>query len=250
MMYYALTVNADHNITGVHESLTPITTSTFRNNTSLSEDTVILIESPAEFKSFMDIRCYNEDGTLKPLLWCIENGYIPLPPDKEIVNGELVDKEIPAEEQPQTLKEYLDEQFASIRNETAPAQKASTVRFRALAQTDVIKPADALDNAGMFGLWTDRVGTDTKVGEYLRHEDGLYRVKQAHKIQEHYPPSTATASLYSKVTMPGEILDWVPGSWDIDVKVYHNGKTWISKVPNNTWEPGAVGVYDNIWKEV
>ena len=122
--------------------------------------------------------------------------------------------------------------------------------FRALAQTDVIKAADALDNAGMFPAWAEHVGTDTKVGEYLCHENGLYRVKQAHKVQAHYPPSTATASLYSRVTMPGEILDWTPGSWDKDIKVKHNGKTWLSKVPNNTWEPGAPGVYENIWKEV
>jgi hypothetical protein len=129
-------------------------------------------------------------------------------------------------------------------------QKAATVMFRALAQTDVIKPADALDNALMFPVWDERVGTDTKVGEYLRYEDGLYRVKQAHKIQEHYPPSTATAALYSKVTMPGDIPDWAPGSWAKDVKVKHNGKIWLSMVDNNTWEPGAAGVYKNIWKEV
>lgn len=128
-------------------------------------------------------------------------------------------------------------------------QKAATVMFRALAQTDVIKAADALDNAGMFPVWAERVSTDVKVGEYLRYGNGLYRVKQAHKIQAHYPPSTATAALYSRVTMPGEILDWAPGSWDVDAKVRHKGKIWISKVPNNTWEPGAAGVYDNIWKE-
>lgn len=128
-------------------------------------------------------------------------------------------------------------------------QKAATVMFRVLAQTDVIKSADALDNAGMFGLWADRVGTDTKVGEYLRHNDGLYRVKQAHKIQAHYPPSISTAALYSRVTMPGEILDWAPGSWAKGTKVRHKGKLWVSGVENNTWEPGSPGVYDNIWKE-
>ena len=101
----------------------------------------------------------------------------------------------------------------------------------------------------MFGLWADRVSTDVKVGEYLRHNDGLYRVKQAHKIQAHYPPSTATASLYSRVTMPGEILDWTPGSWAKGTKVRHKGKLWVSRVENNTWEPGSPGVYDNIWKE-
>ena len=128
-------------------------------------------------------------------------------------------------------------------------KKAATVMFRALAQTDVIKPADALDNAGMFPVWADRVGADTKVGEYLRHENGLYRVKQAHKVQAHYPPSTATAALYSKVTMPGEIPNWSSGSWAKGVKVRHKGKLWVSGVENNTWEPGSPGVYDNIWKE-
>ena len=128
-------------------------------------------------------------------------------------------------------------------------QKAATVMFRALAQTDVIKPADALDNAGMFPLWSDRVGTDTKVGEYLRHDNGLYRVKQAHKIQAHYPPFTATAALYSRVTMPGEIPNWSSGSWAKGIKVRHKGKLWVSGVENNTWEPGSPGVYDNIWKE-
>ena len=102
----------------------------------------------------------------------------------------------------------------------------------------------------MFDLWTDCIGTDTKTGEYLRHDNELYRVKQAHKIQANYPPSTATAALYGKVTMPGEIPDWTPGSWAKDVKVKHNGKIWLSMVDNNTWEPGAAGVYENIWKEV
>ena len=247
-MYYALTIR-NGIITGVHESAISIAVDTFARNKEFSDDTVVNISSPAMYQADTHILIYNEDGTRKPDLWCIENGYMELPPNKEIINGELVDKEIPAEEQPQTLKEYLAEQFGIIRQETAPAQKAATVMFRALAQTDVIKPVDALDNAGMFPLWADRVGTDTKVGEYLRYDNGLYRVKQAHKIQAHYPPSTATAALYSKVTMPGEVPDWSPGSWAKDVKVKHNGKTWLSMVPNNTWEPGAAGVYDNIWKE-
>ncbi len=249
MMYYALTINADLMITGVHESVTLILTDTFAANPELADDTVIIIPAPADYQTHTHFLCYDKDGTRKPDLWCIENGYMELPPNKEIINGELVDKEIPAEEQPQTIKQYLEEQFASVRQETAPAQKAATVMFRALAQTDVITPADALDNAGMFPVWADRVSTDVKVGEYLRYEDGLYRVKQSHKIQEHYPPSTATASLYSKVTMPGEVIDWSPGSWAKGIKVKHNGKIWLSMVDNNTWEPGAAGVYENIWKE-
>ena len=33
-------------------------------------------------------------------------------------------------------------------------------------------------------------------------------------------------------------------------KVTHNGVKYISQVDNNFWEPGAPGVYENIWKVV
>lgn len=34
------------------------------------------------------------------------------------------------------------------------------------------------------------------------------------------------------------------------VEVIHNGGVWLSGVDNNVWEPGAPGVYDNVWKRV
>ena len=86
-----------------------------------------------------------------------------------------------------------------------PEQKAARVMFRALAQTDVLTPAQALENSTMFDLWTDRIGTTATIGEYLRHEDGLYRVQQEHTIQEHQPPSVHTAALYTRT-------GWVAGS--------------------------------------
>lgn len=36
--------------------------------------------------------------------------------------------------------------------------------------------------------------------------------------------------------------------WQSGSECVHNGVTWISGVDNNVWEPGAVGVYDNIWE--
>lgn len=54
----------------------------------------------------------------------------------------------------------------------------------------------------------------------------------------------------------GEVPEWEP--WDGATrplpyqkgsKVKHNGKTWESMVNDNIWEPGAVGVGSNIWKE-
>ena len=247
-MYYALTINKDNIITGVHESMNPIAADMFSTNPDLSEDTVVVIESPAEFDSFVDIRCYNEDGTRKPDLWCIENGYMELPPNKEIINGELVDKEIPAEEQPQTLKQYLEEQFGEVRRETAPTQKAATVMFRALAQTDVIKPADALDNAGMFPVWADCIGQRAEAGSYWRHADKLYRVNtgQGHTIQSDWPPDQA-ASLFSLAANPAdEWPEWIQptgahNAYAKGAKVTHNGKRWVSTADGNVWSPGVYG---------
>jgi hypothetical protein len=247
-MYYALTINTDHIITGVHESMHLIAADAFSANPDLSEDTVVVIESPAEFDSFVDVRCYNEDGTRKPLVWCIENGFMPMPPNKEIINGELVDKDVPAEEQPKTLKEDLDEQFEAVRQENMTTQKASTVMFRALAQTDVIKPADALDNAGMFPLWADNIGQRAEAGSYWRHADKLYRVNagQGHTIQADWPPDQA-ASLFSLTANPAEEWpEWIQptgahNAYKKGDKVTHGGKRWTSTVDANTWVPGAYG---------
>lgn len=41
-----------------------------------------------------------------------------------------------------------------------------------------------------------------------------------------------------------------PIPWQKESKCSHNGKNYVSPVNNNIWEPGAPGVYENIWKEV
>lgn len=123
--------------------------------------------------------------------------------------------------------------------------------FRALAKADVVTEAQALDNAPLFEDWADRIGTVVDTGEYLRYE-GLYRVKQSHTPQAHQPPGVHTAALYTRVQEPGAGPEpWVQGqSYAKGVEVSHKGGTWLSGVDNNVWEPGSVGVYDNIWKRV
>jgi len=67
-MYYALTLK-DNIITGVHESGKPITEKTFAGNHRLSDNAVVVLESPVEYQTGRDIRIYNADGTQKPLIW-------------------------------------------------------------------------------------------------------------------------------------------------------------------------------------
>ena len=130
-------------------------------------------------------------------------------------------------------------------------QKAATVMFRALAQTDVITPADALDNALMFPLWADCVGQRAEEGSYWRHADKLYRVNtgQGHTIQADWPPDKA-ASLFSLAANPAEEWpEWIQptgahNAYKKGDKVTHDGKKWISTADANTWAPGEYG-----WEE-
>ncbi len=117
-MYYALTVNPSSIITGVHESMTPITATTFEANPELAGNNVVSIPAIVAFRTGDHILCYNEDGTRKPDLWCIENGYMHMPPGKEIIDGELVDKELPPEEQPITLMDYLSRMLEEAKKES------------------------------------------------------------------------------------------------------------------------------------
>lgn len=127
-------------------------------------------------------------------------------------------------------------------------QKAATVMFRALAQTDVIKPADALDNAGMFPVWADCIGQLADAGSYWRHADKLYRVNagQGHTIQADWAPDKAV-SLFSLAANPVEEWpEWIQptgahNAYPVGAKVTHAGKRWINEHPDNVYEPGVYG---------
>ena len=116
-MHYALTINADGIITGIHESMFPINETTFALNPELSEDSVQLIDSLAAYRVGKHILCYDESGTRKPDVWCIQNGYMALPPFMEIVDGEMVQRETPAEERSPTLEDHFREMVQEAKDE-------------------------------------------------------------------------------------------------------------------------------------
>ena len=104
----------------------------------------------------------------------------------------------------------------------------------------------AAEHIDLYPVWT--AGMALKTNDRIKHDGGLYRVQQAHTAE--HPPSVNTAALYTRINAPGEIPAWVTGqSYAKDVQVTHGGKTWLSMVDNNTWEPGGEGVFDSIWKE-
>lgn len=117
-MHYALTINSDGIITGVHESRVPINETTFAANPELSSDSLQQIDSPAAYRIGEHALCYDEKGTRKPDVWCIQNSYMQLPPFMEIVEGELVHRETPAEDRNPTLEDFFREMVKEAIDET------------------------------------------------------------------------------------------------------------------------------------
>ena len=93
-------------------------------------------------------------------------------------------------------------------------------------------------------------GVDYAVGDRRLYNGILYKCLQAHTAQEKWNPADAP-SLWAKVLIPDPdvIPEWEqPDSTNPYMKgdkVTHNGKTWVSDVDNNVWEPGVYG-----WTEV
>lgn len=130
-MNYALTIQGTV-ITGVHECLRPITPETFENSLRYAGQDVMAIPARGTYRTGMDIRCYEKDGTLKDELWCIQQGYMALPPGKEIIEGKLVDVEIPETEAEETVKQIL----LSLRSEIAGLKEGLSAQSAKVEQIE------------------------------------------------------------------------------------------------------------------
>ena len=100
----------------------------------------------------------------------------------------------------------------------------------------------------LYRRW--EVDTAYDIGDRRTYSGTLYRCLTAHTSQETWNPDDAP-SLWAKVLTSdtGEALPWEqPESTNPYMtgdRVTHGGKTWVSDVDNNTWEPGVYG-----WSEV
>ena len=111
--------------------------------------------------------------------------------------------------------------------------------------------AEALKVKMLYKQWDKQIDKPLEVGEYIQYQDVLYKVLQAHTVQEAWTPTNAP-SLFAKVLIDptGEtILNWEqPDSTNPYMKgdkVIHNGKTYVCTIDNNVWEPGVYG-----WEEI
>lgn len=106
----------------------------------------------------------------------------------------------------------------------------------------------ALTGKDLYPLWNETA--IYKKDQRVRFNNILYKCLQSHTAQATWTPTDAP-SLWAKVLIPDPevIPEWEqPESTNPYMKndkVKHNGKTWVSTVDNNVWEPGVHG-----WTEV
>ena len=106
---------------------------------------------------------------------------------------------------------------------------------------------EALSVKVLYKQWNKQIGKTLQVGEYINHNEVLYKVLQQHVVQDNWAPDVSP-SLFAKVLVDptgDTVLDWEqPDSTNPYMKgdkVKHNGVTYESEVDNNVWEPGVYG---------
>ena len=118
---------------------------------------------------------------------------------------------------------------------------AALVRLREAATDE-----QALNVPVLYPAW--RSGAEYITGARVLQGGTLYKVLQDHISQETWAPEK-TPSLFARVLIPGGVPAWEQpestNAYGKGDKVTHHGKTWVSDVDGNIWEPGAYG-----WSEV
>ena len=164
---------------------------------------------------------------------------------KKCVNGEYIDmtaEEIAAIEAEAAKFEAYER--------TRPLTMEEVSRMLVAQQINGLTVDDntALRMRAFYPEWAE--GQAYTAGYKVQYGGKLWRCVQAHTSQDGWEPENAP-SLWAKVLIPDETVvpEWEqPDStnpYNAGDKVTHNGKTWVSDVDNNVWEPGVYG-----WSEV
>lgn len=129
---------------------------------------------------------------------------------------------------------------------TSPMTESEVSRMLIAQQINTLEVDDntALRMVEFYPAWA----TDTaySAGYKVQHAGKLWRCLQEHTSQTGWEPNNAP-SLWAKVLIPDEnvIPEWEqPDStnpYSAGDKVTHNGKTWVSDIDSNVWEPGVYG---------
>ena len=129
------------------------------------------------------------------------------------------------------------------------ARELRKILEKAMTDAQSLTDAEAITATCLHPKWSGD-GVQYTAGQRVQDDGVLYTVLQAHTSQSDWKPADAP-SLFAKVLIPDPtvIPEWEqPDSTNPYAKgdkVTHNGKTWVSDIDGNVWEPGVYG-----WTEV
>ena len=129
------------------------------------------------------------------------------------------------------------------------ARELRKILEKAMTEAQSLTDAEAITATCLHPKWNGD-GVQYTAGQRVQDDGILYTVLQAHTSQPDWKPAAAP-SLFAKVLIPDPTVvpEWEqPDSTNPYMKgdkVKHNGKTWVSDIDGNVWEPGVYG-----WTEV
>lgn len=123
-------------------------------------------------------------------------------------------------------------------------QMLSAVKTMLSSSIEDLSDEEALEIAALYPTWISKMGKEVSVGERLWYNEKLWKVIQAHTVQENWTPDTAV-SLFVEVSIE-EWPAWkqptgAQDAYEKGAHVSHNEKHWESEYDNNVWEPGVYG---------
>ena len=160
---------------------------------------------------------------------------------KKVIDGVIYDM---TEEEISEAKRMKAVHIAEEHSRPLTESEVSRMLIAQQINTLTVDDNTALRMVDFYPVWA----TDTAypAGYKVQHGGKLWRCLQAHTSQTGWEPNNAP-SLWAKVLIPDTdvIPEWEqPDStnpYSAGDKVTHNGKTWVSDVDGNVWEPGVYG---------
>ena len=129
------------------------------------------------------------------------------------------------------------------------ARELRKILEKAMTDAQSLTDAEAITATCLHPKWNGN-SVQYTAGQRVQDDGTLYTVLQTHTSQPDWKPAAAP-SLFAKVLIPDPTVvpEWEqPDStnpYSKGDKVAHNGKTWVSDIDGNVWEPGVYG-----WTEV
>lgn len=169
--------------------------------------------------------------------------------EKEVKRQKVANGELPTiEEEVDGLKSVSSALMGGAQVDEMVAARQLNKALCMFANT--LPEEEAMVISSVFPEWD--LGVRYTPNEYVRYglnadnEPQIYRVVQPHVSQYDWSPEKAV-SLFKKVgfTEEGAAL-WVQpmgahDAYEKDDEVVHNGKTYVSTINGNVWEPGVYG---------